>query len=62
MNGTILRETLQAILPIETINDLASWHGVVERDRKLDVPSLVVALVLTVGSDDSGRLADAYRR
>ena len=62
MNGTILRETLQAILPIETINDMSDWYGVVERNRKLDVPSLVVALVLTVGSDDSGRLADAYRR
>jgi len=62
MNGTILRETLQAILPIEVINDLARWHGVVERNRKQNVPALVVALVLTVGSDDSGRLADTYRR
>ena len=62
MDGTILRETLQAILPVEVINDLARWHGVVERNRKQDVPALVVALVLTVGSDDSGRLADTYRR
>ena len=62
MDGTILRETLQAILPVEVITDLARWHGVVERNRKQDVPALVVALVLTVGSDDSGRLADAYRR
>ena len=62
MDGTILRETLQAILPTEVIEDLARWHGVVERNRKQDVTSLVVALVLTVGSDDSGRLADAYRR
>lgn len=62
MDGTILRETLQAILPVDVITELARWHGVVERNRKLDVPALVVALVLTVGSDDSGRLADAYRR
>ena len=50
MDGTILRETLQAILPTDVIRELASWHGVVERNRKQDVPALVVALVLTVGS------------
>ena len=62
MNGTILRETLQAILPASAINELADWHDVVQRTRKQDVPALVTALVLTVGIDDSGRLAEAYRR
>lgn len=62
MDGTILRETLQAILPAEVIEKAAEEHGVVERVRKREIIKLVYALVLSAGSDDSGVLADAYRR
>jgi hypothetical protein len=62
MNGTILRETLQAILRKDEINEAAREIGVVVRERKLDVEKLVTSLVLSAGSDDSGVLADAMRR
>jgi hypothetical protein len=62
MNGTILRETLQAILPSDKIQRLAKECGVVHRERKLEVDKLVDSLVLSAGSDDSGVLADAMRR
>jgi len=55
MDGTILRETLQAILPVEVITDLARWHGVVERNRKQDVPALVVAVVKHLPSRNPGQ-------
>jgi len=62
MDGTILRETLQAILPSEKIHQAAKDIGVVQRARKLDLEKLVASLVLSAGSDDSGVLADAMRR
>jgi hypothetical protein len=62
MDGTILRETLQAILPKEVIYEAAREMGVVLRERKLDVEKLVCSLVLSAGNDDSGVLADAMRR
>lgn len=62
LNGTTLRHTLQAILPAAVIEDEARALGVVERSRKLDVTALVRALVLSEGCEDSGRLADAFRR
>jgi hypothetical protein len=62
MNGTILLETLQGVLPKDVIAQEASDLGVVLRGRKLDVPRLVDSLVLSNGSDDSGVLADAMRR
>ena len=62
MDGTILRETLQAILPAESIEKAAWELGVVQRERKLDLEKLVISLVLSGGSDDSGVLADALRR
>jgi hypothetical protein len=62
MNGTILRETLQAVLPSGEIQRAARELGVVLRERRLDIEKLVGALVLSAGSDDSGVLADAMRR
>lgn len=62
MDGTILRETLQAILPSDKIQQAAREMGVVKRERKLDIEKLVCSLVLSAGSDDSGVLADAMRR
>ncbi len=62
MDGTILRETLQAILPENVIERLAEKVGVVERNRKREIVKLVYSLVLSAGSDDSGVLAEAMRR
>jgi putative transposase len=62
MNGAILAETLQAILPESKINQAADDHGVIERQRKLEIATMVRSLVLSAGSDDSGKLADAMRR
>jgi len=62
LDGTALRKTLQALLPPAVIEAEAERLGVVERVRKRDVAAQVSALVLSDGSDDSGRLADAYRR
>jgi hypothetical protein len=62
MDGTILKETLQAILPQSVIEKLAEKYGVLERARKRDIVSLVYSLVLSAGSDDSGVLAEAMKR
>jgi hypothetical protein len=62
MDGTILRETLQAILPENVIERFAEKVGVVERNRKREIVKLVYSLVLSAGSDDSGVLAEAMRR
>ena len=60
MNGTMLRETLHEVLPAEVIEEFAEAAGLVQRRRKLDPVTLVRSLVMAAGSDDSGRLADAY--
>jgi hypothetical protein len=62
MDGTILRETLQAILPEKVIERFAEKLGVVGRVRKREIVKLVYSLVLSAGSDDSGVLAEAMRR
>jgi len=62
MDGTILRETLQAILPETVIEKLAEQLDVIERSRKREIDKLVYSLVLSAGSDDSGVLADAMKR
>ena len=62
MDGTILRETLQAILPQSVIEKFAERLGVIERARKRDIVKLVYSLVLSAGSDDSGVLAEAMKR
>lgn len=62
MDGTIIRETLQAILPQTVIERFAEKLGVIERSRKLEIVKLVYALVLSAGSDDSGVLAEAMKQ
>lgn len=62
MDGASLAETLQAILPKEMINTDALRHGVISRQRKLEIVTLVHALVLSEGDENSGSFADAYRR
>ena len=62
MDGTILRETLQAVLPESVIASLAAKLGVVERTRKREILKLVYSLILSGGSDDSGVLAEAMKR
>lgn len=62
MDAAILAETLQAILPKKLIESAARDHGVINRQCKLEIIKLVRALVLNSGSDDSGALADAFRR
>ena len=62
MDGTILLETIQSILPESIIEEAAERLGVVERKRKREIVKLVYSLILSSGSDDSGVLADAYKR
>jgi hypothetical protein len=62
MDGTILRETLQAILPESVIEQLVEELKVIERTRKLEIVKLIYSLVLSAGSDDSGVLAEAMKR
>jgi len=52
--------TLCAFLPLQIIAARDRWLGGSQRQRKRDVLSLVVALVMTPGSDDSGRQADIF--
>lgn len=61
MDGAILRDTLQTILPDKMIETAAREHGVIARQRKLEIVNLVRSLVLSSGGDDSGTLADAFR-
>jgi hypothetical protein len=60
MDGTTLREVFQQFVPRELIERFAKRIGVVGRDRKRDVVTQVWSLALSGGSDDSGRLADAF--
>lgn len=60
MNGITLRNTFFSFLPPDVIKDQAERRGVVVRTRKRDLIALVIALVLTPGSDDSGRQADIF--
>jgi putative transposase len=60
MNGITLRTALFSFLPVAMTETLASALGVVVRARKRDLVKLVVALVMTPGSDDSGRQADIF--
>jgi hypothetical protein len=41
MNGTVLLETLQELLPGDVIEAAANDLGVVQRERKLDITRLV---------------------
>ena len=58
MDATTLRDAVHAHLPREAVKAHAERVGVQKRARKLDLYALVVTLVMTAGSDDSGRQAD----
>lgn len=60
MDADSLRSAIGNFLPSSTILEHSSMLDVVQRVRKLDIVALVVSLVLTAGSDDSGRQADVY--
>lgn len=60
MDARTLREATLSFFPAEHIEAVAREHKVQQRVRKLDVSALVVSLVMTAGSDDSGRQADVY--
>lgn len=60
MDADTLRSAFHIFLPSSRILEHSNMVELVERVRKLDVVALVVSLVLTAGSDDSGRQADAY--
>ncbi len=60
MKGTMLRKALHNVLPADVIEQAVEKAHLVTRRMKLDAVALVRSLVLSMGSDDSGRLADAY--
>lgn len=60
MNGNTLRQAFQLFCSSSVIETLAAALGVVERDRKRELYTLVWSLLVAGGSDDSGRLADVY--
>lgn len=62
MDAATLRATVVDFLPRSRIFEHSDNIGLVQRVRKLDIEALVVSLVLTAGSDDSGRQADAYSK
>ena len=58
MKPTTLRDTSKSFLPHDLFMAAARLLEVQQRVKMLDVYGLMVALVLTAGSDDSGRQAD----
>lgn len=61
MTGDELREHLRETLDATMIHSLAEKYGVQERERKLIVFELVVALILSGGTHEGGRQYDVLR-
>lgn len=61
MTGEELRELMETVFAPGRVEELARAYGVVERERALDVAELVLALVLTGGTERGGRQYDALR-
>lgn len=61
MTGEELREHLRKTLDVKKIHALAAKYGVQERERKLLVFELVVALILSGGTHEGGRQYDVLR-
>jgi hypothetical protein len=61
MDGDSLREHLRETLNAEAILGLVAQYGVRERERKLNVFELVVALILAGGTHEGGRQYDVLR-
>lgn len=62
MTGDELKRHMQTVLPLDALERLAREFGVIERDRRLDVVQLVIALVLNGGTHEGGRQFDVLRR
>ncbi len=62
MDAATLLTTVLEFLPGSNILEHSSNIGLVQRARELDIVALVISLVLTAGSDDSGRQTDAYSK
>lgn len=61
MTGDELREHLREVLDADEIAALVAKYGIQERERKLDVFELVVALILAGGTHEGGRQYDVLR-
>lgn len=61
LSGDELREIFEQVLPVEEIQAFADELNLVKRQRKLDVVSLVLALIITAGTQSGGWHADALR-
>ena len=61
MTGDELREHLRGSLDATAIGELVEKYGIQERERKLDVFELVVALILAGGTHEGGRQYDVLR-
>ncbi len=60
MEPTTLCAAMNLFLPADRIRQRDQQLGGQQRQRKRDVVALVRSLVLSTGSDDSGRQADAF--
>jgi putative transposase len=61
MTGDELREHLRETLDAKAIGELVETYGIQERERKLNVFELVVALILAAGTHEGGRQYDILR-
>jgi putative transposase len=61
MTGDELREHLRETLDAKAIGELVETYGIQERERKLNVFALVVALILAAGTHEGGRQYDILR-
>jgi hypothetical protein len=61
LTGSELQAIFEEVLPVEEILAFAEEMGVVQRQRKLDVAALVLALIITAGTPSGGWHADALR-
>jgi hypothetical protein len=61
LNGKDLRSMLDSVMPVDVIEAAVRATGFQQRQRKLDPIALIRALVLSGGTPDGGRQADALR-
>lgn len=61
MTGEELRDLFRETLDPALLGALAEEYGVQQRDRKLDVTELLIALLLTGGTHEGGRQYDVLR-
>jgi Transposase DDE domain len=61
VTGAELKKHMTTVLDLLSIETLASEYRVVQRDRQLDIVSLVVALILAGGTHEGGRQYDVLR-